>query len=222
MFTDRYDAGEQLALRLTKYRGRDTVVYALPRGGVLVGYEIAQKLKIPLDLVITRKIGHPADREFAICAITEDGERVCDESSLQGIDEEWLENASNTEKSEAERRRQIYKGGAASISAKGKLAIVVDDGIATGLTIRAAIKAIKKQQPKKLIVAIPVAPHEVVERLRTEVDAVVVVSEAINFLGAVGQYYANFPEVFDKEVQVCLRQAEQKYKEEANGNYKNH
>jgi predicted phosphoribosyltransferase len=200
MFFDRLDAGERLAERLLHYKGKNVVVYALPRGGVVLGQEVAVKLRAPLDLVITRKIGHPFNKEFALCAITEDGERVCDEFGLCGVDESWIELESAMEQREAQRRHVVYKRNERIIPATGRVAILVDDGVATGLTMKAAIHAIKKQDPQKIVVAVPVAPHRVVTELRQIVDDVVVLEDAQYFAGSVGSYYIRFDEVSDDEV----------------------
>lgn len=207
MFFDRYDAGKQLAQKLEQYRGENTVIYALPRGGVLTGLEITKVLAAPLDIVITRKIGHPLNSEYAICAITEGGHRICTELGLCGVDVDWLEAESSAQQREAQRRRLAYKTEYSSILAKGKVAILVDDGIATGLTMKAAIHQIKKQKPKKIIVAVPVAPHDVVLELEQIVDEVIVINDVTKNLGAISEYYTHFPEVFDKEVTLCLQQA---------------
>ena len=220
MFFDRYDAGKQLAQKLISYKSSDTVVYALPRGGVLVGYEIAKSLKAPLDVVINRKIGHPLNKECAICAITEEGEMVYDELGLCGIDDDWINIEATAQQKEARRRRFVYKDNQPSISAEGKTAILVDDGIATGLTMKAAIKTIEKQKPTKIIVAVPVAPHEVINKLNKIVDETVVLLEEKSFQGAVGAYYRYFPEVFDKEVQVCLKKANKRKRKVSEKSYK--
>lgn len=197
MFFDRYDAGEQLATKLEYYKDSDVVVYALPRGGVLVGLEISKALHAPLDIVIAHEIGHPLNNEYAICAITESGERVCSEIGLCGVDESWIEFESKVQQKEVCRRLLEYKGNEASVSAGGKIAILVDDGISTGLTMKAAILAIKKQKPRKIIVAVPMATHDRVVEFGQLVDEVVVLIES---------YYIHFSEVSDKEAQVALHQ----------------
>lgn len=199
-FIDRRDAGKRLAAALKEYKGTDAIVYALPRGGVVLGFEIAKALKAPLDLVITRKIGHPANPEYAVCATTESGELLCDERERASLDPAWLKQAASRERKEATRRRKLYLQGAAHVSAAGKTAIVVDDGIATGLTIRAAVRSLRAERPKALIVAVPVAPHEVVEVLKKEADRVITLEDARSYLGAVGAYYDDFPQVTDGEV----------------------
>ena len=200
MFRDRQEAGRILAEELFQYKDRDVIVYALPRGGVVLGYEIAKFLQAPLDLVITRKIGHPANPEYAICAVTEKGEIFCNEKEKNLIDARWLDAEMQKEKKEMKRRREIYLLGRERRSAKGKIAIVVDDGIATGLTILAALSSLKKEQPKELVVAVPVAPHEFMGTLRANADAAVVLQDDPRYFGAVGAYYQNFPQVSDEEV----------------------
>lgn len=203
-FFDRYDAGRRLAKKLTSYTNSDSVVLALPRGGVLVGHEIATRLHIPLDIVITRKIGHPLNKEVAICAITEDGRRVCDDGGLFGLDEAWVQNESAIAMGEALRRRHIF-GASKTIPITGKTVIVTDDGIATGLTMKAALLTIHAQKPKKVVLAIPIAPHEILKEMRSQVDEMVVLDTGKDYQGAVGAYYTNFPEVYDKEVIACLQ-----------------
>lgn len=207
MFYDRYTAGKDLAKKLTKWKGESAVVYAIPRGGVLTAFEVAKSLEAPLELVITRKIPHPLNREVGICAITEEGERICDDRGVYGIDAEWIDFETTVQKNEIKRRRAAYGMEHAVISAEGKTAIIVDDGIATGLTMRAAIKAIQKQKPERIIVAVPVAPQTVVEQIEQLVDVVVVLKNESDFKGSVGAYYENFPEVFDREVIVACTYA---------------
>lgn len=197
-FSDRRDAGARLATALARYGHEDAVVYALPRGGVVLGVEMARHLGLPLALIIPRKIGHPGNPEYAICAVTEDGELVCNEEELRGLDPVWLKEAAKREQKEAKRRRAAY--GSAHVLASGKVAIVVDDGIATGLTMRAAIRTLRKELPSKVVVAAPVAPRDVVEYLRKDADDVVILDDSEFFLGAVGAYYDSFPQVTDEEV----------------------
>ena len=206
-FSDRKEAGRKLAAELGGYRGDDVVVYALPRGGVVLGYEISRALHVPLDLIITRKIGHPYNPEYAIGAITEEGEALYEERERVEADQDWLKKAAEKERREALRRRRVYLNGRKRTSAQGKRAIVVDDGVATGLTLRAALLSLRKDKPKELIVAIPVAPHDVVQVLRNEADTVVVLEDAKEYLGAVGAYYDEFPQVSDEEVVHFLRQS---------------
>ena len=206
-FSDRKEAGRKLAAKLKGYRGSDTVVYALPRGGVVLGYEISQALGVPLDLVITRKIGHPYNPEYAIGAITEEGEALYAERERAALDQDWLKQAAEKEQREALRRRNVYLKGRKRTSAKGRRAIVVDDGVATGLTLRAALLSLRKDKPRELIVAVPVAPYDVIQVLRNEADTVVVLEDDREYLGAVGAYYDEFPQVSDEEVIRLLQQS---------------
>lgn len=207
MFVDRKDAGNRLAQKLSKYRGENALVLALPRGGVVVGYEIARALNLPFDIVVVRKIGHPANPEYAICAVNEEGLSLCNEAEIKFVDQNWLKEETLRQKNEALRRIEVYRGGRDSEEISGKTAILVDDGIATGLTIRAAIKSIQKKNPKELVVAVPVAPHEMITELRQETDAIIVLNDAEDYLGAVGAYYKDFPQVSDEEVVELLKQA---------------
>ncbi len=207
-FSDRQEAGRKLAAELGGYRGSDVVVYALPRGGVVLGYEVSQALGAPLDLVITRKIGHPENPEYAIGAITEEGESLYDEREKSLVDRAWLERAAQKERREALRRRQVYLQGKSRASARGKRVIVVDDGVATGLTLRVALASLRKDEPRELIVAVPVAPHDIVSILEKEADTVVVLEDATEYLGAVGAYYERFSQVSDEEVIDLLRRSQ--------------
>lgn len=198
-FADRHDAGIRLAQLLKSYSRQDGVVYALPRGGVPVGVEVARALHMPLELVITRKIGHPYNPEYAICAISESGELICNDRERKQVPDDWLNQRVEEERSEARRRRQFYRHGANS-PATGKIAIVVDDGIATGLTMMAAVHELRKQAPAQLIVAVPVAPDEVTAQLRHEADVVLTLDEGEFFRGAVGAYYHDFGQLSDEEV----------------------
>ena len=222
MFSDRYEAGRQLASKLQRYKDAQTIVYALPRGGVLVGCSAARALKAPLDVVITRKIGHPLGKEVAICAITEDGERICDEAGVEGVDPAWIEEESAIQMREAARRRALYKPHTVNTSAKDKIAIIIDDGIATGLTMKAAIVAIRKQMPREIIVAVPVSPHETSEDLRSQVDEFIALIDDPAYKGAVGAYYRHFEEVIDEEVIACLNNARTAYLSAAKSENRNY
>ena len=206
MFKDRKEAGELLAQELAEYRDKDAIVYAIPRGGVVLGFEIAQFLHAPLDLVIARKIGHPDNPEYAVCAVTEEGEPFCNEGKRAMLDPMWLEREIKKEREEAKRRRETYLKGRKCCSAKNKIAIVVDDGVATGLTLRAALRFLRVKEPKELLVAVPVVPHDLMDVLRAEADEVFVLKDEQMYLGAVGAYYQNFPQVSDKEVIELLQE----------------
>lgn len=204
-FRDRADAGRKLAQALKKYQNQDGVVYALPRGGVVLGVEVARELGMPLDLLIPRKIGHPQQPEYAIGAVVENGEMVCNQREVAHVDPQWLREEVEAERQEARRRRESYLGGRGPVSVKGKTAIIVDDGIATGLTMEVAIRDARRREPARLIVAVPVAPPETAERLAREVDEFVLLDHSPYYLGAVGAYYDYFAQVTDDEVIALLR-----------------
>jgi putative phosphoribosyl transferase len=206
-FKNRKEAGIELAKVLEKYKGKDVVVYALPRGGVVLGCEIAKHLRAPLDLIIARKIGHPFNREFAVCAVTEDGTLFCDENEKKDLDPGWLKEKIKEEIEEAKRRRETYLIGREPIDAMGKTAIVVDDGIATGLTLKVAIQKLKSKKPRKLIVAVPVSPKDVAEEILRDVDNFIALDIPVLYLGAVGAYYDDFSETTDKDVIRLLKEA---------------
>jgi predicted phosphoribosyltransferase len=206
-FANRSNAGQLLAKRLQRYRGQEAVVFALPRGGVVTGVEVARALGLPLDLAIPRKIGHPRQSEYAIAAVGEHGELALNEFEVSRVDPVWFRAAVDRERQEARRRRQTYLGGRASPPLAGKIAIVVDDGIATGLTMLAAIRDLKRAHPKRLVVAAPVAPADTVERLAREADEVMVLEGGEDFLGAVGAYYDEFSQVSDDEVVALMQHA---------------
>jgi len=209
-FRNRQDAGEQLAQLLAReYKGCGGIVYPLPRGGVPLGIVIAETLELPLDLIIPRKIGHPFNPEYAICAVAEDGETVCNEQEASRVDPGWLKQRVKEERAESQRRRNAYLANREAVPLKGKTAILVDDGIATGLTMRAAIRDARFRQAARVIVAIPVAPQDTADRLMQEVDDVVAVSIDPNYLGAVGAYYNDFSQLTDKEVIDMLRKFHQ-------------
>jgi putative phosphoribosyl transferase len=199
IFRDRVDAGRKLASALTLYKGQAAVVYALPRGGVVLGAEIARSLNAPLDLIIVRKVGHPFSAEYAIAAVAEDGHRVVNQLEVDSVDGEWFEENLQIEQQEARRRRELYTRGRLPISAEDKVAIIVDDGLATGLTMFAAIQEIRHSHPRKIVVAVPVAPPQTVQTLKQVVDDVVVLYVTANF-GAIGSFYSRFDQVSDEEV----------------------
>ncbi|NTU89304.1 MAG: phosphoribosyl transferase [Actinobacteria bacterium] len=200
MFVDRKDAGIKLARALSKYKLDDVVVLALPRGGVVLGAEIAKELNAPLDLMITKKIGHPSNPEYAICAIAEEGSPVCNSAEVAFADSRWLDDETNRVRAEIKRRRETYLGNREPQSIEGKTAIIVDDGIATGLTMFAAIGEVKRRNPKKVVVAIPVTPADTARRLKAAVDDLVSLEIDPLYLGAVGAYYEDFRQVEDDEV----------------------
>ena len=206
-FKDRTEAGIKLADALSAYENEPGVVYPLPRGGVVLGIEIADRLRMPIDLIIPRKIGHPQNPEYAICAVAETGDVVCNEWERRRADPQWLEQRIRNERKEARRRRERYLGRKAPLPVAGQIAIIVDDGIATGLTMQAAIRDAKQRKPKRLVVAIPVAPMETAERIAQEVDDLVGLEISAHYLGAVGAYYEHFPQVSDEEVITLMERS---------------
>jgi predicted phosphoribosyltransferase len=199
-FKNRVDAGRILAKKLDKYKHIECVVYALPRGGVPLGVEIARYLHAPLDLVIPRKVGHPNWREYAICAVTESGHVVCNEDEVKQLDPQWLERAIEIEKNEAKRRRHIYLAGHQPANPTGKVAIITDDGVATGLTMRVAIQELMDKKPDHIVIAVPVAPSGAIEDLKKYVNEVITLEHAKPFLGSIGAYYDEFDQMTDEEV----------------------
>ncbi|MBI5003999.1 phosphoribosyl transferase [Candidatus Kaiserbacteria bacterium] len=199
-FYDRSEAGRLLAKKLGAYRRADAVVLALPRGGVVLGYEVAQDLDLPLDIIAVRKIGHPNNPEFAVCAVDEHGTLLCDEAGRASLDPDWLRQEVMREQKESQRRNKVYRQGKKPLSITGKTAIIVDDGVATGLTMRLAIMAVRSQKPKRIVVAVPVAPFEPVEQISEQADESVVLTPPEDFLGAVGTHYERFAQVSDDEV----------------------
>lgn len=201
-FKNRMQAGQLLAEKLKKYIDKDVIVYAIPRGGVVVAVEIAKNLRAPLDLVITRKISHPHNPEYAIAAIAENGHIVGERRELMYIDEDWLEEEMERQRHEATRRRREYLHGREMLLPEGKITIVVDDGVATGLTLRVGIKEIKHYNPAKIIVAVPVLPKSTANTIRKEADELIALEMPSDdkFFGAVGSYYDSFEQVKDEDV----------------------
>ena len=210
MFRDREDAGRKLALAVMRFKDEHPCILALPRGGVPVAYEVAKALDAPLDLVLVRKIGAPFQPELAIAAVV-DGSRpelVVNEDLARQleIDDAYLAREEMRQLREIERRRQFYLAGLDRVPVRGKTAIIIDDGIATGATIRAAINATRRANPKRIVVAAPVAPVETIAALRSEADEVVCVEQP-EYFGGVGRHYIDFTQVDDEEVRRLLVRA---------------
>jgi putative phosphoribosyl transferase len=208
-FRDRVDAGRALAERLQPYRGRDdVVVLALPRGGVPVGFELARRLRVPLDVFLVRKLGVPGHEELAMGAIASGGVRVLNESVVAelGITDEDIARAAIVEGRELERREHLYRAGRAPIDVRGRTVILVDDGLATGASMRAAALAVRELHPAKVVVAVPVAAERTCDDFRGEVDEVVCAVTPEPFL-AVGSWYDDFTQTTDDEVRALLAQS---------------
>jgi predicted phosphoribosyltransferase len=206
MFKDRKDAGLQLAGKLGAFAGQENVlVLALPRGGVVTGVEVARRLKASLDVLIVRKIGHPWQPELAAGAVSETGTVVYNEDvvSSLGVTKEYLRAEVARQKEEIARRIQLYRGGQKIAKLTGKTVILVDDGVATGATMKAAIETLKKEKIEKLIVAVPVAPPSTAAELRSMVDIFVCLEIPEDFM-AVGSYFGDFTQVTDLDVVKLL------------------
>jgi predicted phosphoribosyltransferase len=202
-FKDRTEAGRKLATALAAYRNQHPVVLALPRGGVPVAAEVASALKAPLDLILVRKIGVPAQPELAMGAVVDGGEPIIvrneDVIGLAGISKSDFKAVCDSELAEIERRRQRYLGTRPRAEVTARTAIVIDDGVATGATTRAALQATRKRKPKRLVLAVPVAPTDTLAALRSDADDVVCLEDH-EFFGAIGFYYRDFGQISDEEV----------------------
>lgn len=208
IFEDRADAGRQLAARLAAYAGSDTRVLALPRGGVPVGYEVAWMLHAPLDVFIVRKIGAPGREELAIGAIASGGVRVLNEETIAmlGVPRHVVEEITRREMEELQRRESVYRGNLPAHDVRDRTVILVDDGLATGASMHAAILALRRRVPKSIVVAVPVAPADTCAVLSPLADDLVVLATPHPFRG-VGAWYADFSQVSDDEVRDLLRDA---------------
>ena len=200
-FLDRKDAGEKLGLALMKYKNQDTVILGIPRGGTVVAAEVARSLEAPLDVIIPRKMGAPHNPEVAIGAVTQDGTIIKDETMVQllGVSEEQIRVLAEKVSGEISRRVNAYRRGRLGLNLEGKTVIVVDDGIATGFTVQAALKSIRNVNPCRLILAVPVLPADTVQLLQEKVDELVYL-QAPELFYAVGQFYIEFDQTSDNEV----------------------
>ena len=205
IFTDRRDAGRQLAGALSGYRDEDAVVLALPRGGVPVGYEVAQALNIPLDVFVARKLGAPGQPELAIGAIAPGGVRILNDGVVRelGVSEGWIETAAEKELAEIERRMRRFRNARPEPEVCGRTVILVDDGVATGMTVRAAIRAIREKAPRRIVLAVPVCADVTADSLASEVEDLVCL-QAPDDLWAIGLWYDNFHQLDDEEVVELL------------------
>jgi predicted phosphoribosyltransferase len=208
VFRDRRDAGRRLARELEKYRGDDVVVLALPRGGVPVGYEIAEALGAPLDVFLVRKLGVPGHEELAMGAIATGGVRIINRDVVEtvGIGEGEIEAAAAREERELERREKAYRGDRPAPDVEGKTVILVDDGLATGASMRAAVKALKGVKPGRIVVAVPTAAPETCAAFRGEVDEIICAITPEPFW-AVGAWYEDFTQTTDDEVRDLIGRA---------------
>lgn len=209
LYADRREAGRALGAALGTYAGRpDVVVLALPRGGAPVAFEVAEALGAPLDLFLVRKLGFPGNEEFAMGAIASGGVRVLNEPIIEryGVPEAVVEAVARAEGQELSRRERAYRGDLPPLALGGKTVIVVDDGLATGFSMRAAVAALRSLGPKRIVVAVPVGPEDTVRELRKIADEVVCPAMPEPFL-AVGRFYAVFDQTTDGEVKEVLARA---------------
>lgn len=206
MFRDRIEAGKLLGNALAFLKGKkDVIVLAIPRGGVPVGKEVAEMIGAPLDIVITRKVGAPGNPELAVGAVTQDGEMILDEKLVRmlGVSKDYLKREAARQVEEIRLRKEKYRGKRPFPKLEGKTVVIVDDGIATGSTIKAAIQTVKKTNPAVIIVASPVGPPDTVAELSESVDRVVCLSTP-EYFEAIGQFYEEFPQVDDVTVKSIL------------------
>src|SRR5216110_1252558 len=208
-FPNRPEAGRLLAEKLENYAGRsDVVVLGLPRGGVPVAYEVAQRLGAPLDVFVVRKLGVPGFEELAAGAIASGGVRVLNEDVVRALPnaDQLIESVTEKETVELERREQIYRDGRPAPELREKIVILVDDGLATGATMRAAVKALRQSGAAKIVVAVPVGPPDTCREIEQEADETICLSTPA-FFQAVGQYYEDFSQTSDDDVRELLNQA---------------
>jgi putative phosphoribosyl transferase len=211
IFYDRADAGRQLAGQLAAYADwADVIVLALPRGGVPVAFEVARALAAPLDVFLVRKLGLPGQEELAMGAIASGGVRVLNEEVVRGlqIPGEIIDAVAAKEEAELQRRERAYRGDRPPLNVEGRTVILIDDGLATGSTMRAAVAALRQQRPARIIVAVPVGAPETCEQMRSEADQAICAREPEPF-HAVGLWYRDFSQTADAEVRELLERAEQ-------------
>ncbi|MDO9137983.1 MAG: phosphoribosyltransferase family protein [Lutibacter sp.] len=211
MFTNREEAGKLLANKLTNYKdNNEVVIVAIPRGGVPVGYEIANKLNIPLEIVLSKKIGHPFNKEYAIGAVTLENSILSD--AAKEVSPVYIYDETEQVRALLKQRHQLYYGEKKPMSLKDKIVVLVDDGIATGNTIISCIQLIQLQKPSKIVVALPVSPNSALRKIREmpEVNEVICLSAPVNFQ-AVGQFYDEFDQVNDQEVVALLKKANEDF-----------
>jgi len=215
-FRDRVEAGKKLATQLGEYKEKLTVILAIPRGGVVVGYEVAKALNAPLDIIVPRKIGAPQNPELAIGAVTEDGTTILNQSLVHeiGVNPKHIEQEKENQIKEIRRRIATYRGVRPPVKLKGKTVILVDDGIATGATVRAAIHSIMNQGASEVVVAVPVAPPDAILALKKEVNKVLCLITREPFY-AIGQFYEDFTQVSDDEVVKLLKESSAAYRQGA-------
>ncbi len=207
MYQNRRDAGNLLADTLQTFHCMEAVVFGLPRGGVVTAAQVAKQLRLPLGVVQVSKIGHPLGPEYAIGAVAEENSVVYDRRQLIGIDPDWLDAAVAHARSTIRARQDYYRDAYVEPMVSNKTIIIVDDGMATGLTMQAACKAIKRHGAERLVVAVPVASLQAYKKVRHQADTVIVLEDPENFGGSVGLHYASFEQIDDNEVKELLRKS---------------
>ena len=217
-FSDRVEAGKRLTSAMRDFAGKNGIVLAIPRGGVVVGYEIAKALNLPLDVIIPRKIGAPANPELAIGAMTEDGTIILDDNLITylGVQRDYIKAESERQKHEIERRLKLYRQNEPYPSLKGLDVVIVDDGIATGSTMKAALASVKNRGASTVTVAVPVGPPSTIKELKKQAARVVCLYTP-EYFQAIGQFYTDFNQTTDEEVIQLLKQSKQKSREKPVG-----
>ena len=212
-FADRVDAGKRLAAALKSFKSKDAIVLAIPRGGVVVGFEISKALGVPLNIIVPRKIGAPDNPELAIGAVTEDGTTILNERLVSdlGVSENFIKEESERQRAEIERRLESYRGDVPYPNLKNRVVLIVDDGIATGYTMKAALASVRKKGAKSVVIAIPVGPPSTIQELEKVTDHVICLYTPEEFY-AIGEFYEDFSQTTDEEVKRLfrLRQNQQK------------
>lgn len=207
-FDDRRDAGRQLGARLDHLAGQNAVVLGLPRGGVPVAFEVARHIRAPLDVFVVRKLGVPGHEELAMGALASGGLRVLNDDVVRmlRIPEAWIDAAAERQQREIDRRERSYRGGASMQPVEGRTVVLVDDGIATGATMRAAAMALRRMSPRRLVIAVPVGAPSSCEEMTRHADEMICLEQPASFFG-VGQWYRDFSQTTDEEVRRLLLEA---------------
>ena len=217
-FTDRVDAGKRLASALKNFSGKKGIVLAIPRGGVVVGYMISKTLNLPLDMIIPRKIGAPDNPELAIGAVAEDGTAILDQNLIKylGVSQEYVKEETERQKQEIKRRLKLYRQDTSYPDLKGLDVIVVDDGIATGSTMKAALTSVKNRGAASITVAVPVGPPSTIDELEKMADRVVCLYTP-EFFQAIGEFYKDFSQTSDEEVIRLLQENKRNINKKSKG-----
>lgn len=219
IFKNREEAGEKLAEKLILYKNESPIVLALPRGGVVVGYVVAESLKAPLNVIVVKKLSAPGNPEFGIGAVAQNGITILNNNSINNLHLtiKDIKEIKEKETKELERRIKEYNSFDSLKQIRGRIVILVDDGLATGVTAKAAIRAVKKESPRKIILANPVCAFETARMLKPEVNEIICVTSPVDF-SSVGAFYKDFEQVTDEEVISLLNKAKKLYKEDFRNN----